>query len=122
MALVADLSGNTPILDNGGLDKRIRGTYDINATPWTGVQHKITIGAATVQSAAFGNKCHLVRIAPEGGNIHYEIGTNPVAVKLDSPFLANGAVESVRAKPGQKIAVIQSLASTGNVTITEDIQ
>ena len=113
MPIVADLSGNTQ------LDPRKGGSYDVPILRWRGAQQILTLGAASVLSAAFANTARAIRIAPRG-NCHYEVGLAPVATTA-SPFLGGGAVEDLRVKPGEKVAVIQDTgAETDPVTITED--
>lgn len=112
MAIVADLSGNTP------LDTRKGGHYDLPILPWKGAQQLITAIVTSVQSAKFARTARALRIAPIG-NIHYEVGTNPTADGT-SPFLGGGAVEDVRIKFGERIAIIRHTAD-GIVTLTEDV-
>ncbi len=112
MAIVPDLSGNTP------LDVRKGGHYDVPILSWRGAQEVIVIGAASVQGALFARTARALRIAPDG-NIHYEVGTNPTA-DANSPYLGAGAVEDVRIKFGERIAIIRDASATGNVTLTED--
>ena len=115
MPTVVDLSGNNP-----GPEPSLSGSHDLQALKWTGVEHNITIGAASVQTAPFQYKCRAIRIAPVA-DIYWKVGANPTAVKLTSKFLGGGAVETVRVVGNQRIAIIQSLATTGNCTISEDI-
>lgn len=112
MPTVPDLSGNTP------LDPRKGGSYDLPILQWRGAQQSLTLGAASVLSNKFANTARAIRVAPIG-NCHYEVGLAPVA-DANSPFLGGGAVEDLRIKPGERIAVIQDVAETDKVTITED--
>ena len=111
MAIVADLSGNTP------LDPRKGGHYDLPILRWQGAQQVITAIVTAVTSAKFANTARAIRIAPIG-DIHYEIGAAPVA-DATSPFLGGGAVEDLRVKAGESISIIRNTAD-GAVTITED--
>lgn len=113
MPIVEDLSGNTQ------LDPRKGGHYDLPILEWKGKSEQIAVGVASVQSAKFANTARALRIATDA-NMHYLIGVNPTASKTASPYLGAGAVEDVQIKPGERIAVIQDLAVTGFVTVTED--
>lgn len=113
MPTVPDLSGNTL------LDPRKGGHYDLPILEWKGKSEQIAIGVASVQSAKFANTARALRIAPDAA-MHYLIGANPTAIKTTSPFLGAGAIEDVQIKPGERIAIIQDLAATGFVTLTED--
>ncbi len=69
-------------------------------------------------SNAFANTARAIRVAPRG-NCHYEVGLAPVAT-ASSSFLGGGAVEDLRIRPGEKIAVLWDVSETDPVTITED--
>ncbi len=112
MPIVADLSGNSP------LDPRKGGHYDVPILRWRGAQQVLTLSTSSVQSNKFANTARAIRVAPRG-NCHYEVGVNPVA-DGNSPFLGGGAVEDLRVKPGERIAVIWDVSETDPVTITED--
>ena len=112
MAIVADLSGNTP------LDHRKGGHYDLPILSWKGAQHLITSTASSQLTPFVARTCRAIRVAPIA-DIRYEIGVAPVADAGTSPFLGGGAVEDLRIKFGERIAIIQNTAA-GIVTITED--
>lgn len=117
MAVVPDLGGGAP----AKLDPRKGGKYDLPILPWKGAQQQITSTATSQLSAKFASTCRAIRVAPIQ-DIRYEvgkIGVTPVADLLTSPFLGGGAVEDVRVKPGERIAILQNSAG-GIVTITED--
>lgn len=118
MPTVVDASGNCPM---GGQYKDPALSYqgDAAGVEFRGAQQTITLGAASVQTNAFGNLCRWVRIAPEG-SCHYAYGLNPTAIKDGTQFLADNAVEYVRVHPGYKLAFIQDNAETDKVNITED--
>lgn len=111
MAIVPDLSGNTP------LDYRIGGHYDLPILAWRGAQHLITSSGTSQLTPFIARTCRAVRIAPIA-DIRYEIGVAPVA-DVNSPFLGGGAVEDLRIKFGERVAILQNSAP-GIVTITED--
>lgn len=121
MAIYADLSGNSPIGD--GVDQRIGGHEDIQAIGFRGTVHNITLGAASVQSPVFSNRCRAIRISMSGtGEGNYLIGSNPTALKDGSDVLAGGTVEIVKVRGGvDKIAFIQQGSETDVVTIHEDL-
>lgn len=118
MATVRDLSGNCPM---GG--QHVDPAIDYNGDPagveFTGRVQVLTLGAASVQSLAFGNLVRWIRISPEG-DCHYSYGLNPTAAKDSTQFLADGAIEYLRARPGYKLAVIQDNAQTDKVEVAED--
>jgi hypothetical protein len=114
MAIVRDKGRDTAVID-----KRLGGTYDLQAVQFVGAIQSVTIGAASVQSNPFSNRCRAIRLAPTG-NIRYLIGANPTAVAT-SVYLAGGAVEVLPVTGGQRIAIIQDGAATGTVSIQEDM-
>jgi FtsP/CotA-like multicopper oxidase with cupredoxin domain len=87
---------------------------------WSGVSDLIVVGAASVQSAVFGANTHCVRIST-AANCWVNIGTNPTAVASDNNgfLLPAGQVDYIHVVPGQRLAVIQDAASTGNFCIAE---
>lgn len=119
MAIVPDLSGNSPGILAGGVDPRIGGSYDLQSLAFKGAKQELTIGIASVQSAPFANTCRAIRIAPDT-DIHYRIGDGLTVTALATDdYLAAGAVETIRVKPGQRIAAIQD-SIAGACSITED--
>jgi hypothetical protein len=118
MATAVDLSGNCP-MGAQHKDYPIANDVDLQAVKFRGAVQALTLGAASVQSNPFGQFCRAIRIAPEG-NCHYRVGINPTAVKDGSEFLADGAVEIVPVRAGERIAVIQDVAETDKVIISED--
>lgn len=69
---------------------------------------KLTVGASSGQSAAFGTQTRALIITALTANVHIEIGPNPVAsattsylLKTTDPSLVIGCA------PGDKIAAIQ---------------
>jgi len=120
MAIYSDLSGNSPHNDS---DFRIGGHEDLQAITFRGTTHSITLSNVSQQTAKFSRRCRAVRISPTtGANCHYEIGSNPTAVEATSPFLAAGAVEIVKVRFGDRLAIISDVADpTTLVHIQEDL-
>lgn len=94
-------------------------TYDPVWRPNPSVAgQNLTIGAASVASAAVSSQTHAVRLTATG-NCHVRIGQSPTAVATDlllkstdpSIILACGATD--------KVAVIQDAASTGTLNVIE---
>jgi len=116
MAIVRDLSGNTP---EGDSDHSGQGQYDLQAVVFKGTQHNITIGAAAVATPVLSRQCRAVRIAPLD-DCHWEVGNGAVA-SATSPHLVGDAVEIVPiVEQGSVVSLIQEGAVTGPVTVTED--
>ena len=68
-------------------------------------QSPITIGAASVQSAAFNQKTRYVRISA-GAAVCLEGGQNPTATASSVTRMPSDGVEYFQVNPGHKIAVI----------------
>lgn len=83
-----------------------------------GAAQIVALGAASVASTAVGLQTYAVRIASTGA-CHIAIGMAPTAT-ASSTLIAAGLVgEIFRIAPGEKVAVIQDGAATGNCSITE---
>lgn len=83
-----------------------------------GAAQNVAIGAASAASSAFGSQTRQIRVATTGA-CHFRVGDGtPTAVATDS-LLPTGVVDYITVGPGQKLAVIQDGASTGNINITE---
>jgi hypothetical protein len=78
----------------------------------------LTLGASSVQSAAFNAQTYMVRLSATG-NCHVAIGTNPTATATDMLVKATDGPWLVKVAPGEKIAVIQDGASTGTLNLSE---
>ena len=85
-------------------------------TPGTG--QTIAIGAASVASAGFNTATQFIRISATG-NCHVEIGPAPVATANSMLVKSTDDPERIRVGNGEKIAVIQDGASTGNLSVIE---
>lgn len=84
------------------------------ARPQVGIAgQNLTIGAASVQSAAFNAQTYMVRISATG-NCHVAIGVNPVAVATDMLVKASDPPWVVKVAPGEKIAVISDGTPSGS--------
>lgn len=83
-----------------------------------GSGQNIAIGVASVQSAAVGLATFAVRVSALG-NCHIRIDTNPTAVATDFLLKASDPGVTLGIRPGEKIAVIQDGAGTGNLNIVE---
>lgn len=87
--------------------------------PQVGVAgQNLTLGAASVQSAAFNAQTYAVRLSATG-NCHVAIGMNPTAAATDMLIKGTDSPWLVKVAPGEKIAVIQDGASTGTLNISE---
>jgi len=86
--------------------------------PIAGTGQNLTLGAASVQSTAFGSNTFAVYVSSTG-NCHIRIGTAPVAVATDMLVKATDPPLLLKVAPGEKIAVIQDGASTGTANIIE---
>lgn len=97
----------------------------LTIAPWrpiAGTGQNITIGAASVASAAFdqnGENAQAVQVSAVGGNCHVAVGTNPTALATDMLVKASDPPIIIRIAPGEKLAVIQDGASTGTLNIIE---
>lgn len=89
--------------------------YDL-IVPGSG--QNLTIGAASVASAAVGVATYAVRVTATG-NCHITRGTAPVATAIDFLLKATDPGITIGIRPGEKIAVIQDAASTGTLNIVE---
>lgn len=78
----------------------------------------LTVGAASVQSAALSSATYAVRLSTTG-DCRIRFGQAPVAVGTDLLLKATDPGAVFRSSPGEKIAVIQNAASTGVLSITE---
>ena len=68
----------------------------------------LTIGVASVASAAFSDKTFFIEFASDT-DCHYEIGADPTAIAASSMNLAAGVVKFTGVRPNEamKLAVIQ---------------
>lgn len=87
-----------------------------NFRPVAGTGQTLAIGAASVSSTAIPAGTFYVRLSATG-NCHVQVGTAPTAVSTDMLVKATDPPVFVRVQPGEKIAVIQDAASTGNLNI-----
>lgn len=83
-----------------------------------GTGKNVAIGAASVQSTAVGAQTYAIRICATGA-CHIETGPNPVATATSALISANTYAEYFKVSPGDKVAVIQDGAATGNCNIVE---
>lgn len=90
-------------------------TYRIQQPEVTQV---LALGAASVASNAFGAQTWAIRVV-SSGNCHFTLGTAPVATASKAYMAANQRPEYISVNPGDKIAVIQDGAATGNFYVTE---
>jgi hypothetical protein len=81
-----------------------------------GVSQNVAIGAASVQSAAFGELTTCVRVVSTS-DCFIAIGQNPTAT-TSSMLLPAGAPEYLAVDAGMKVAVIQQSAA-GSLNVTE---
>lgn len=120
MSTVVDLAGNNPV----ALDPANTRTDKVSSVEFRGATQTITIAAAEVQSAPFGNQTRFIRIAPQTDAIFYDIDSIANVDADDATkrmFLAGNAVEAVPVQPGQVIEIVEVTATaTGICTITED--
>lgn len=84
-----------------------------------GTIQKVTIGAASAASAAFGSKTTLVRIATDTA-CYILFGSAPTAAAGTSIYMPAGRVEYFEVVAGEKVAVIQASAG-GTLCITEAV-
>lgn len=96
------------------------GGWTVNAPgrPIPGTGQVVAIGAASVQSTTFGVGTQMIRISATG-NCHVEIGPNPTATANSMLVKSTDVPEHIRVGNGEKVAVIQDGASTGNLSIME---
>lgn len=84
-----------------------------------GASQNIAIGAASAQNGtALGAQTHALLLSATG-NCHVLIGTNPTALATSTLIKSTDIPLVVKVTPGEKIAVIQDGASTGNLNVTE---
>ena len=91
---------------------------------FSGTSDVVAIGATSAQSAAFGAHTHEIRVALAlvalSTGCWIKIGDDPTASVGDgSIYLPPGEPEYFHVSPGQKVAVIQDGASTGNLSVAE---
>lgn len=79
----------------------------------------LTIGAASVASAAFDPMTQYIQISAIGGNCHVRVAGTPVALATDMLVKATDPPKILRVSNGEKIAQIQDGASTGTLNIVE---
>lgn len=77
-----------------------------------------SIASTSVASSAFDAQTFAVRIIATG-NCHIEVGPAPTATASSAYVPSSTWPEYMRVSPGDKIAVIQDGAATGNLYITE---
>lgn len=84
-----------------------------------GTVHKLTAGAASTQTAAFGTQTKVVRIASADNGFYFRYGKGAqTAVNTDS--VCPGAwAEYLLVNPGEQLAVLRTGASDAIVTVTE---
>lgn len=84
-----------------------------------GTVHKLTAGAASTETAAFGAQTYAVRIASGDNGFYFRVGKGAqTAVNTDS--VCPGAwSEYIVVHPGEQLAVLRSGASDAIVTVTE---
>lgn len=87
-----------------------------NFRPVAGTGQTLAIGAASVASAVIPAGTFYVKLSATG-NCHVQVGMAPVAVSTDMLLKATDPPATIRVQPGEKIAVIQDAASTGNLNI-----
>lgn len=86
--------------------------------PIPGKGQNVTVGASSTQSTAFGAQTYAVQISSTG-SCHIEVGTAPTATATSMLVKSTDPPMQIRVAPGEKIAVIQDGASTGNCNIAE---
>lgn len=87
-----------------------------NFRPVPGTGQTLALGAASVASTALPANSFWARISATG-NCHVAIGQAPVATANDMLVKATDPPVVLRVQPGEKIAVIQDAAATGNLNI-----
>lgn len=87
-----------------------------NFRPVAGTGQTLAVGAASVASAAIPPGTFYVRLSSTG-NCHVQVGGAPVATSTDMLVKATDPPVIIRVQPGEKIAVIQDAASTGNLNL-----
>lgn len=82
----------------------------------TGTNQAIAVGAASVQSAAFGTGVSLIRVATTV-DCYIAQGSNPTA-SSSTPLLTAGSIEHFVVAAGEKLAAIR-VSTSGVMSITE---
>lgn len=83
------------------------------------VTQVVALGAASVATTnPFGPQTWGIRVVTSG-NCHIDIGKTPVATATTAYVAGNQKPEYIKVSPGDKIAVIQDGAATGNLFVTE---
>jgi len=86
-----------------------------------GTTQVMTVTASSVQSTAIASDCTIIRLANgSAAHCHFSIGANPTATTTTSPMLPANAVEYIKVKGGDKVAVIRGATAT-DVSITQVI-
>ena len=86
-----------------------------------GTTQVMTVTASSVQSTAIASDCTIIRLANgSAAHCHFSIGANPTATTTTSPMLPANAVEYIKVKGGDKVAVIRGGTAT-DVSITQVI-
>jgi hypothetical protein len=84
-----------------------------------GTTQVMTVTASSVQSTAIASDCTIIRLANGGGaHCHFAIGANPTASLTTSAMLPANAIEYIKVKGGDKVAVIRGGTAT-DVSITQ---
>lgn len=86
--------------------------------PIAGTGQNLTLGAASVVSAAVAASTQMVRLSATG-NCHVAVGQAPTAVATDMLVKASDPPMVIRVGGGEKIAVIQDGTATGTLNIVE---
>ena len=86
--------------------------------PIAGSGQNLAIGAASVASAAFGAGVQMIMVSAMG-NCHIALGNAPVATATDLLVKATDPPLLLTIAAGQKLAVIQDGAATGNLNIVQ---
>lgn len=93
----------------------------------SGVGQNVTYSGsagASVQSSALGAQTYWIRVSAVGAitatnaGVHFQVGDNPTA-SATSPLLPLNWVETVKANPGQKVAVLGDGTVAGTFNIQE---
>jgi hypothetical protein len=92
-------------------------------SPWRALPgvagQNLTIGVASVQSAAFQAETRAVQISALGGNCHVRTGANPTAVGTDMLVKATDPPLVLAIGNGELLAMIQDASSTGTLNVIE---
>lgn len=84
-----------------------------------GTTQVMTVTASSVQSTAIASDCTIIRLANSStAHAHFAIGTNPTATLTTSAMLPANAIEYIKVKGGDKVAVIRGGTAT-DVSITQ---